>query len=185
MDEFSAALMAGGNSIRMGRDKTMLLQDGVPLWQRQVSILHTLEPRELFVSGKLRPEWEGFEVVEDEQSGFGPLGGIVSCLHRCTASRLLVLAADMPKMTGEYLRSLLSASNGAIPKIGEFFEPLAAVYPKEALPIAERLLQSRQLSLQTLAAELVHKGLAFAIEVQPTERQLFANWNHPEDCTQP
>ena len=36
---FSAVLLAGGKSSRMGRDKSALIVDGVPLWQRQLAVL--------------------------------------------------------------------------------------------------------------------------------------------------
>lgn len=165
----------------MGQDKTMLLVDGTPLWRRQAELLQRLKPCEFFISGKPRPEWAGFELIEDDVPGLGPLGGIVSCLRKSGSPLLVVLAVDMPRMPEDYLRHLLQAGRGVVPKIGEFFEPLAAVYPKAALPIAERRLASGQLSLQGLAAEMISQGLARVEIVREVDRALFANWNHPQD----
>jgi len=45
----SAVLLAGGESRRMGRDKTTLQSRGKPLWQVQLELLQELEPTEIFV----------------------------------------------------------------------------------------------------------------------------------------
>ena len=56
---FTAALLAGGQSRRMGRDKVFLpiVWEGksVPLWERQLSILKSVEPAELVISGPSKP----------------------------------------------------------------------------------------------------------------------------------
>ena len=53
---FSAALLAGGRSSRMGRDKAFLEIDGVPLWQRQLQTLRELGPSETFLAGPMQSE---------------------------------------------------------------------------------------------------------------------------------
>ena len=79
---FAAVLLAGGRSRRMGRDKALLpLPDGRRLWQRQLAVLESLHPAELFISGSAR---EGvpslIPCLDDETPGLGPLGGIVAAL---------------------------------------------------------------------------------------------------------
>ena len=39
---FSALLLAGGESRRMGRDKATIEFDGRPLWKRQMELLRAL-----------------------------------------------------------------------------------------------------------------------------------------------
>src|SRR5262245_21418784 len=71
--QFSAVLLAGGKSSRMGRDKAALVVDGVPLWQRQLATLRAAGAREVFVSGAARGPWTGMECIHDEVKGAGPL----------------------------------------------------------------------------------------------------------------
>ncbi len=167
----------------MGRDKALLEINGQTLWNRQLSILEELEPREIFIAGPPRDEWRTHILITDAQSGTGPLGGLVSALRRSSTSHLLVLAIDLPKMTGSYLRALLdvcSPDTGVVPR-ADRFEPLAAIYPKGSLPVAEDFLQSDDYSLQKFAARCVARGLIRLLKIEPHDESLFANLNTPDD----
>lgn len=167
----------------MGRDKALLEINGQPLWRRQLSILEELEPREIFIAGPPREEWRAHIVIADARSETGPLGGLVSALRQSSTSHLLVLAVDLPKMTGSYLRALLDSCAqdiGVVPR-ADRFEPLAAIYPKISLPIAEESLQSGDYSAQKFAALCVAERLVRPLKIEPREQPLFVNVNTPDD----
>ncbi|HEX3817495.1 MAG TPA: molybdenum cofactor guanylyltransferase, partial [Chthoniobacterales bacterium] len=114
----------------MGRDKALLEYEGEALWRRQEATLRQLEPEEVLISG---PPRDGRLTIADEFGNTGPLSGIATALRRCSAPLLVVLAVDLPRMTSEFLRSLLALSDhgkGVVPRCEKFFEPLAAIYPK-------------------------------------------------------
>jgi len=201
----AAVLLAGGKSSRMGRDKAALIVGGEPLWQRQLAVLSATEPAELFISGKSDGPYAGcgVEVIVDEITDCGPLGGIGAALRRCTRERLLVLAADMAAMTPEFLRSLLDESQrtamGVVPSVAadgrrrarisssadeleqHRIEPLAAVYPRAALAVADECLRAGKRKLETFVRALETHGLVTIHPVQAEEIALFTNWNAPED----
>ena len=189
---FAAVLLAGGRSRRMGRDKALLpLADGQVLWQRQLAVLASLRPAELFISG---PEREGLPAsvtrLEDATPGLGPLGGIAAALSAMRSTRLVVLAVDLPWMTAGFLGRLLgddpdaSAPRGRVPQMDDgFFEPLAAVYPRDALVMANEQLRTADRSLQSFVRRLVEARLVAAYPITDDERPLFANWNRPEDVS--
>ena len=52
---FSAVLLAGGESRRMGTDKATFLFRGKPLWQAQLETLRKLRPAEIFLSARTDP----------------------------------------------------------------------------------------------------------------------------------
>ncbi len=183
---FSAALLAGGRSIRMGRDKAFLEIDGKPLWQRQLGILQELVPSEIFIAGPSRAEWlqAGLEVVPDAVNGSGPLAGLVGVLRRCTTPHLLAFAVDLPNMTPDFLRRLLASCHpgkGIIPRNDHRFEPLAAVYPVACLSLAESLLQTKRYALQELATCAVSEQLLIEKQISREDEALFFNLNTPED----
>lgn len=175
--KFDAALLAGGRSTRFGSDKACVMIDGQPLWQRQLSVLRDLGPAKLFVSGA-RPDW-GIEAVPDAEPRRGAFSGFVATLRRCEQEHLLVLALDLPRMTSAYLRRMAATGRGLVPQRGEHFEPLAALYPKACLPVAEDWLRDGDASFQGFIRRAIAARLVEAAAVEPAEADLFANLNTP------
>jgi molybdopterin-guanine dinucleotide biosynthesis protein A len=182
----SAVLLAGGESRRMGRDKATLLVHAKPLWQIQLELLQKLEPTEIFVSARTDPVWRPADVqlVADDLPSRGPLSGLAASLTQMRAQHLLALAIDMPFMTEEYLTFLCSQiepGRGVIAKIDDRFEPLAAIYPHEALPNFQIALSGTDFSMQTLADRLAAEEKLRVISVTSQERNLFTNVNELAD----
>ena len=185
--EFAAALLAGGDSRRMGTDKALLTVRWrgrqMPLWKRQLSILQELNPIELVLSG---PQRNGSPVIAlpDRWTSAGPLSGIATCLDFCPQEFLLVLAVDLPRIESGFLRQLLlhSANGcGVVPVRDGRYEPLAAVYPKRAFDAALARLCRCELKLQEFVQELVSAGLVRPWPIPPQMDDQFANWNSPQD----
>ena len=184
---FSAVLLAAGHSIRMRRDKALLELEGRLMWQRQRDLLAQAGAAEIFLSARSDQAWaeeaEGFTgIVRDASLDSGPLGGIVAALERCGSGHLAVLAVDLPKMEPAWFGTLLGdcpPGCGAVGRLGNYFEPLAAVYPRELLPLARAALDRRVLSLQKLVASGVAQNLLRVREISAAEEPRFANWNEP------
>ena len=178
-------LLAGGESRRMGKDKATLLFRGKPLWQIQLELLQKLEPTEIFVSARTDPVWRpaGVQFVADNPPSRGPLSGLAAVLAQAR-DHLLALAIDMPFMTEKYLRSLcgqIEPGRGVLPKIDDRFEPLAAIYPQEALANVQSALSGKDFSLQTVMGCLIEAGKLRVIPVTPHQRKLFLNVNELAD----
>lgn len=185
----SAVLLAGGRSSRMGRDKVeMILPDGRVLWRRQLDdVLRPLSPAELFLSGPARAGLpEGVRVLADASPGLGPLAGIAAALGATRTPLLAVLAVDLPAMTAGFFAERLlprcAPGRGAVARGGgDYYEPLAAVYPRECAVLATEQLGGRDRSLQSFVRAARAAGLIEAVEIRASERWLFANWNTPAD----
>ena len=186
---FTAALLAGGKSRRMGRDKAFLRVEwegiSVPLWERQLSILKAVAPAELVVSG---PRKQGYPasvgVLVDEWADAGPLGGIATALNRSHHSLLLVLAIDLPRVQPGFLQKLLArceTERGVVPMLNNRFEPLVAVYPKAAHGLAMTQLKQGDYVVQHFVDKLVQNRLVTCFEVERDEQEQLENWNTPED----
>lgn len=186
MSEFAAALLAGGHSRRMGTDKAFLPWQGRPLWEHQVDKLRTLAPSRLLLSCRAEqpfPLPADVMPVPDAWPDCGPLGGVASCLRACDAPLLLVLGIDLPLLPAEFLRDLLTevtASRGAVVRVREFFEPLAAVYPLALLPLAGELLAAGRLAMQDFIRTGIARGALRCVDL-PVEARWFTNWNSPGD----
>jgi molybdenum cofactor guanylyltransferase len=180
--DFTAVLLAGGKSSRMGQDKAGLMIDGRALWQRQLAKLEAVGAPEVLISGRTNGPYtaSAYRIVEDKDPGLGPLGGIVSAFDAARHSTVLVLAIDLPRMSPMFLSSMLSRVP-IVPRRGERFEPLAAVYSPPCLNVFRRRLAERQLSMQDAIRELVERGDLAVCDVTAEEAPLFDNLNTPED----
>ena len=179
---FSAALLAGGTSSRMGTDKAFLEVDGRPLWELQLEKLRALDPDQLMISANDGQQFEtNTEVVIDEWPEKGPLGGLASCLAQCSTDRLLVVGVDMPRMTTDFLRMMATSGDAVVCRCDGLFQTLAAVYPIEIAAEACDRLECGDLSLQTLVRALVDRDSIRMIDLDESARALFENWNKPED----
>ncbi|NCC50755.1 MAG: molybdenum cofactor guanylyltransferase [Spartobacteria bacterium] len=176
LPSFSAVILAGGQSSRMGRDKAFLRMEGETLLQRQLRTAAEAGAAQLLISGRADADYSGYnaEVLYDEAPSCGPLGGIISGFRAARHALILVLAVDMPCVTSVFLRKLLSrcSENGGIAPahLDGMIEPLAAFYPRalcaEALrlrdtgfPAPRRLIHSalatRAMTLYTLEPDEV------------------------------
>lgn len=184
---FSAVLLAAGQSSRMGRDKALLESEGLRLWERQRDLLVGLGALEVFLSARPDQAWAknpaGFKaVLHDANPGCGPLAGITAALERASTSHVVVLAIDLPRLPLEWFEGLLggcSAGVGAVGRNGDFFEPLAAIYPREFLPLAWEALAAGRFGLQPLLSQAVSARLMNLTEITADERPWFENWNTP------
>jgi molybdopterin-guanine dinucleotide biosynthesis protein A len=182
----SAALLAGGESRRMGRDKAAILFRGKALWQIQLDLLRTLNPEEIYVSARTDPVWRPADIgfVSDIPPSRGPLSGLAASLDRICGTHLLALAVDMPLMSEKYLRHLcdkIEPHVGVVPRIYGRAEPLAAIYPREAATEFQGALAGTDFSLQTVTRLLVESGKLREVAITEQEQSLFLNANQLSD----
>jgi molybdenum cofactor guanylyltransferase len=171
----------------MGRDKALLPMPGSDflLWQCQLRILEELQPEEIFWSGPGRPGLPGHvRMISDGLENAGPLAGISACLDLLQSDLLVTLAIDLPRMNALFLKKLLarcSPSCGVVARSGDFFEPLAAIYPKSLHVLAAEQLRQGRYVMQDLIREAVRRGLLQAFSLGEGEIPLFKNLNSPAD----
>jgi FdhD protein len=186
----AGALIAGGRSTRMGEDKAFLDWNGRPLFAHQLSKLFAVFPDQtLLLSANPAQDFPDFienvRLIPDAESGQGPIAALRHCLENCNAERLLVLAVDLPGMTGDYLESLLQltkeSGRGIVPKLDDRWEPLAAVFPRSILPLIRDSIEAGDRSLQKLCDRAEAENLINALPVEESQRPLFANVNTRED----
>ena len=182
----TAVLLAGGDSLRMGRDKATIVFRGEPLWQRQLELLRGLGPEKIFVSARKELSWlpAETELLLDESPSRGPLSGLTRALERVQTSHLVALAVDMPFMTSEQMRILWEQATvgcGVLPMIAERAEPLAAIYPREAGSEFAAALASDDFSLQRLSRGLLQAAKLRVFPVSRQKEELYRSVNEPND----
>ena len=114
----TALILAGGRATRLGGiDKRELVIDGCTIFERQVAVLAS-RVAEIVVSSPR--EVAGYRTVADAVPDIGPLAGIAAGLNAARTPWLLVVAGDMPNITGPLVDLVLSriAASGIDGPIG-------------------------------------------------------------------
>ena len=173
----SAAVLAGGKSSRMGRDKAALPFAGGTLLSHQTAKLRALGIGDILVSGAAQTI-PGVRRVKDVYPGKGPLGGIHACLKAAEHDAVLFLPVDTPFVPPEALQALLDAHRGGVTLLrhGERTEPLLGVYDAALAPLCEPILQSDR----TIVWALLDQTDLHLLTLDLDDR-LFFNCNTPED----
>lgn len=148
MQRTTAILLAGGESSRMGRNKSLLDFRGKPLWRHMNELLIATGCRQVLISGTLPDLREGEVSTPDVVPGLGPLAGIASVIgaqgDALSKDWLLVVPVDLPLLTPETLRWLCVQG----------FDANGAHYVEHAMPALFRnTIQFRQTLGTLLRAE--------------------------------
>ncbi len=156
--KISAAILAGGTSRRMGRNKALLPYRGRPLIAH---VFETLNP--LFEDIFLVTNDPGLfdflpcPKIPDRVPGKGPIAGIDAALAHSRTPFVLVVGCDAPFLSSRLLELLVEKTDGSdlvIPCGPRGPEPLCAVYGKGCLPLIEESLRTGDLRLMDLGKRL-------------------------------
>ncbi len=181
-----AAILAGGKSSRMGRDKALLPFNGAPLIAHIAQVLAPIFPEIIVVTANPAIAAAAkLPAVSDAFAGRGPLGGIHAALAHFEAPTFVV-ACDMPYLNADFIR-LLCADFDAIARVPlseHGFEPLHAVYAATATAQFEAILRGEgkmpplRRVLTEIGADWIESDVARRFD---GDLKMFENWNVPAD----
>ncbi|MBK7105727.1 MAG: molybdenum cofactor guanylyltransferase [Ignavibacteriae bacterium] len=144
-ENFTAIILSGGKSKRIGSDKALLKINGITLIERIQILLKEIFNEVIIISNS--PENYNFinsKIYRDIFPGFGPLSGIHSGLINSTSENIFFISCDMPFVTKDLINFLILQTKSEdilIPKSHNNFQTLCAVYKKSCIPKAEELLK--------------------------------------------
>ena len=156
--DIAAFVLAGGKSSRMGKDKAFLELGGRTLLSRALELARSVAETVAIV-GDGNKFFPLGRVLDDVYPGQGPLAGIHAALAGSDAALNLMLALDIPFIEKDFLRYLLSeASRGSavvtVPKTGDHWQPLCAVYRRDFAATAEDALRRGKNRIDPLFAKV-------------------------------
>lgn len=184
---FTAVLLAGGESRRMGLDKAVLNhRNGLSFWQQQIHVLEQVDPDYIMISAPRQPDWISEEMiwVADDTSGGGPISGIAGALKICSTSHLICLGIDLIQMGPDELKYFITCSTngvGLVPRSEAGWEPLAAIFPREATEVFNQALAAGEYKLQAVMDTLLQQGMIRPYPIPQHEGHFYQNINTPEE----
>ena len=135
-DDLYGLVLVGGQSNRMGKDKSALDYHGVPQSQYSFDLLSEFLPK-VFYSVKSNNSAYS-PAISDQLDTKGPINGILSAMRTYPDKSWLVLACDLPLIDRQTIERLIAARNiekyataMATKKTG-LPEPLVAIWEMNA-----------------------------------------------------
>lgn len=160
MSKIPAAVLSGGSSSRLGRDKSLLRLKGRTLTALTVGKLVRAGYGPVFVVGPKKAYGlpAACRVISERYRGRGPLSGIEAAL-RHAGRECLIIPCDLPFIGDRALKTLGRRFRGQAAAFRE--NPLPAVFPLRSLPVIQGRLKKKNLSVFPLLKQwLPTKGFS-------------------------
>jgi molybdopterin-guanine dinucleotide biosynthesis protein A len=182
----TGAILAGGDSTRMGVNKALLEFGGVRIIEMLLRTMRPLFPEIAIVAND--PDAYADLAVPiwlDRISEKGPLGGIYTAVLHAAFPQIFCMACDMPFANPAviaYLRDVAPGFDVVVPRTPDGYQPLHAVYSKTCLPHMEAMLRADRLRINRLFPR-VHVRMVGEDELRPLDPSLlcFVNVNTREE----
>jgi len=183
---FSAAVLAGGQRRRFGRNKALALLEGKPLVQHVTDRLEPLFGRvSVIAQDPARFAWLGLETVADLLQGAGALGGVLTALVHAPDEHCFVVACDTPFIHSPLIRSILQTRCGCdvvVPLWNGVPQPLHARYARRCIPAICRSIRQARRRIIDFYPEVVVEQIPEAVWRRWDPQGLsFFHANRPED----
>jgi Molybdopterin-guanine dinucleotide biosynthesis protein A len=154
MTDYSAIILAGGKSSRMGQKKGSLLFRGKPFIEIIFDKLSDIGISEIMISG-YEHNYNGSIYVEDKYRGKGPLAGIHAGLYRSGYEHMLVITEDAPFVPSNYIEQLIEIHKRGLSPVTAAscegrLQQLLGIYDKSLAPICETILEGDRPTVMSL-----------------------------------
>ncbi len=178
--------LAGGDSLRMGRDKALIPWQGPDLLGHTLARLSAVTAEVHILCGR-EPRYldRGVPVDRDPPDAAGPLAGVLAGLSAAAGGTGLFLAVDLPLVPVALLARLVELREGfdaVVPRSARGPEPLCAVYAATCLEPVRRCLAAGELKMTSVWPAVRVRELPPAELALPVRSAMaFLNVNGPDD----
>jgi len=188
--KYSAVILAGGKSSRMGRPKAELEFEGGSMLDYIISgMTRVFSDLVVAVAEEGFYPWKGYRVrsIADRTRYPGPVAALEQALKATRFERAFVCSCDVPFVNGDLARKLcdmLGDYDALIPQVDGKLQPLHAVYRKSGSKILQTMREQKQNRLQDILncakVRIVPEEEIRALDRDPRLLSFF-NVNTPED----
>ena len=187
MDSIEGFILVGGQSRRMGADKSQLQLAGQSFVERIAAELAAVARSVKLVGAKRDAGKLNLQTVPDVVTGWGALGGVHAAVSACATDWAMVVACDFPFVTEQLFTKLASvrADFEAVAPIQNdgIIQPLCALYRVEPCrEIAEQFIKSGERKPVALLQSVKTRWVSFdEVSNLAGADRFFENINTPED----
>jgi molybdopterin-guanine dinucleotide biosynthesis protein A len=181
----SLVILAGGRSLRMGRDKAGLPAGDGTLVEHLAHRLRPVVDETIVAGGSANLDLVGVRRIDDRHPGLGPLAGMHAGLLAARHSLVWVVACDLPDVEpalGPLMQDLADDCEAVVPLLDGEPEGVCALYRRGLASRIEALLLADERSVRSLLARCAVRYVT-ALELRAVDPGLssFRNVNTPAD----
>ena len=185
----TGAILAGGRSLRYGRNKALEVFEGRRLIDRGIDDLHPFCDPLLVVANDLSAYFDvRATLVQDIVPHQGPLVGIYTALLFSPNEWVFTKATDMPFLFPELIKMMVEMREGCdavVPLLNGRHEPLLALYRRGCLAAIAERVESGERKVAAFYPKVRLKNLSEELWRSVDPKGLsFKNVNSPEDWKQ-
>lgn len=132
--KYTAIILAGGKSSRMGSDKGLVLLNGKPMISYIIEILKKMQIPIIIISNNENYKQFGLPVFADIIKEKGPLGGIYTGLKNSKTESNIIVSCDVPFLSNRIIELLINKDNGypiSVVQSNGKTHPLIGLYSKK------------------------------------------------------
>ena len=185
-NDITGIILSGGKSSRLGEEKGLATFNGKPLVSYAIDVLKPICSKLIISANNQIDEYEkyGHDVIRDEISGVGPMGGILTCLKKSESRFNLVLSCDTPFMSTAVFEYLLESADRyqvVVPKHDGFIEPLCSVYATNILWELQHSVENGNFKMYDFFKKVEFMAIDISPELFFFSDDLFVNINTPKE----
>jgi molybdopterin-guanine dinucleotide biosynthesis protein A len=152
--DVTCAILAGGESCRMGQNKAFIQVEGIWLFDYVYRTCKELFSEIIIVTNQPQ-QFKDYQahIVIDAIRGSGSLGGLYTALMQASNYHTFCVACDMPFLKPELISHLIGNKlhcDIVIPRTKEGPEPLHAIYSKQCIQPIKKLIDKGELKITKL-----------------------------------
>jgi molybdopterin-guanine dinucleotide biosynthesis protein A len=178
--DITGAVLAGGKSTRMHREKALLTLEGETFLARVIRTLQGIfESVVVVVDHPGRFPSLDVPICVDTFRNCGPLGGIHAALAYAKTSAVFVASCDTPLITRAVISSLIKnplQGDAVVASTYGYLQPLCACYARSCLPVLESHLKEGNYSVNEFLRSV--RTVTIAID---EHADALKNINTPDD----
>ena len=182
----TGAILAGGQSRRMGSNKALIKVDGETIIERTVRVFKKIFDDTIIIANDpLAYEDLSTRIYTDIHKGAGALGGVYTALFHSSSQYTFVAACDMPLLDEASIRVIIGRAglDAVVPYVDGRFHPMHALYSRRCMRAIEEMIKDGDLKINNLLERVMvrkltvddFKGAAIWASVE--------NINTPEDLS--
>jgi molybdopterin-guanine dinucleotide biosynthesis protein A len=181
----TGVILVGGKSRRMGLDKAFLEIDGIPLFERVLTVFRETFAKVILI-GNNAERYSGYDLpVHSDIYPGSAMGGLYTGLMHAESPHIFVASCDLPFPSSTVIRRLHSLRKGCdviVPASAGGFEPLFAVYAKSCREPMRCLLEQGNFCIFDLypALNVRYVPIEELLRLDGGDRT-FINVNTPEE----